>query len=79
MRKVLWGLAAAIPLTIVAVVAVAYLAISWSRSAETVCREQAPGPATGWSQAWSWREFAYECTYEAPGRPKRRVGFRDAF
>ena len=66
-------------LSIVAVLAVAFVRPTWNHRAHDICREQAPRSASGYSINWEWTEFAYVCNYRAPGEQTRRVGVTEAF
>ena len=68
-----------IALSIVAVVAVAFVGPTWNHRADDICREQAPPSSSGYSISWEWTEFAYVCDYRAPGELTRRVGITEAF
>jgi len=69
-----------IALSILAVAAVAFVRPSWNDRADDVCRQQAPGSASGYSINWEWTEFAYVCDYRVPGEhTTRRVGLTEAF
>jgi len=70
--------------TVTAFVAAAFfVGIDWSHRAANTCNEEAQKPrgadARGYSIRWEWSEFAYVCTYDAPGNPERRVGVTEAF
>jgi hypothetical protein len=64
--------------------AVLFIDTEWNHRAAYTCNEEAQKPrgaadATGYSIQWDWTEFAYVCSYHAPGDPTKRVGFTDAF
>jgi hypothetical protein len=65
--------------SIVALLAVGLISVTWNQRAEDICREQAPRTAGGYSVTWEWDDFAYVCDYRAPAEPTRRVGITDAF
>lgn len=65
--------------SIVALVAVGFIGLTWNDRADDICREQAPRTASAYSITWEWDEFAYVCDYRAPAEPSRRVGIVDAF
>jgi hypothetical protein len=77
-RLVRWALVI-VSSSIVALVAVGLVGVSWNQRAEDICLEQAPRTAGGYSVTWEWAEFAYVCDYRAPAEPSRRVGIVDAF
>jgi hypothetical protein len=66
------------------VAAALFIGSEWNHRAANTCNEEAQKPrgaavARGYSIQWEWTEFAYVCTYDAPGDPKMRVGFTEAF
>jgi hypothetical protein len=65
--------------SIVALVAVISVSVTWNDRADDICREQAPRTASDYSSTWDWAEFAYVCDYGAPDEDPRRVGIIDAF
>lgn len=65
--------------SIVALVTVGLVGVTWNQRADDICREQAPGTASDYSVNWKLDEFAYVCDYSAPGERSRRVGIVDAF
>jgi hypothetical protein len=71
--------------TVTALAAAAFfMGIEWNHRAANTCNEEAQKPhgadARGYSIEWQWSEFAYVCSYDAPGvDPKRRMGFSEAF
>ena len=70
--------------TVTALVAAVFVGGEWNHRAANTCNAEAQKPpgadaARGYSIQWEWAEFAYVCTYEAPGDPKKRVGFTEAF
>jgi hypothetical protein len=65
--------------SIVALVAVIAVSLSWNDRADDICREQAPPTASDYSSSWDWAELAYVCDYRAPRENPRRVGIIDAF
>ena len=65
--------------SIVALVAVGLVGLTWNDRADDICREQAPPTASGYSITWEWSELAYVCDYHTPDRQTKRVGIIDAF
>jgi|Tabmets5t2r1_1033131.scaffolds.fasta_scaffold359676_1 hypothetical protein len=68
----------------VSVAAVVFIDLAWNHRAANTCNEEAEKPrgaarASGYSIRWEWTEFAHVCSYDAPGDPRKRVGFTDAF
>jgi hypothetical protein len=66
------------------VAAVVFIDLAWNHRAANSCNQEAERPrgttsADGYSIQWEWAEFAYVCSYHAPGDPRKRVGFTDAF
>lgn len=74
----MWWSLVVLSSTVVALVAVGVISLTWSDRADDICREQAR-TASGYSVTWDWAEFAYVCDYRAPAEPSRRVGIVDAF
>jgi hypothetical protein len=77
-------LTVAVVSTTAALVAVSVIDLEWNHRAANTCNEEAQKPpggasASGYSIQWEWTEFAYVCSYDAPGDPTKRVGFTDAF
>jgi hypothetical protein len=65
-------------------VAVVFIDLAWNHRAANSCNEEAEKPrgatrASGYSIQWEWTEFAYVCSYDGPGDPRKRVGLTDAF
>jgi hypothetical protein len=77
-RLVRWSLVVASS-SILVLGAVGLIGVTWNQRAEDICREEAPGTASGDSVAWKWDDFAYVCDYRSPGEEPRRVGITDAF
>jgi hypothetical protein len=73
-----WSLAV-LSSTVVALLAVGLIGVTWNNRADAVCREQAPRTANGYSVTWEWSEFAYVCDYRTPNKQTKRVGIVDAF
>ena len=65
--------------SIVVLVAVGLIGVTWNERAGDICREEAPRTASGYTVNWEWDEFAYVCDYRAPAAQSRRVGVTDAF
>jgi hypothetical protein len=66
------------------ITAVVFIDLKWNHRAAYICNEEAAKPpgvssASGYSIQWDWTEFAYVCSYHAPGDPTKRVGFTDVF
>jgi hypothetical protein len=83
MRRVLLFLAVLVS-TSAGVVAGFFIDSAWNHRAAVICTQESekpPGAATasGYSIEWEWSEFAYVCSYRAPGSPRKRVGFTEAF
>lgn len=77
-RLVRWSVVL-VPSTLVALVVVGLIGVTWNDRADDVCREQAPRTATGYFVTWEWSEAAYVCDYRTPDRQTKRVGIIDAF
>jgi hypothetical protein len=82
-RRLGWLLAIFV-LTVGALVAGTVIDLAWNHRAADICNQEAEKPAgattaSGYSIQWEWTEFAYVCTYHAPGQPRKRVGFTHAF
>lgn len=73
-----WSLVV-LSLSIVSLVAVGFISLTWNKRADDICRKQAPRSSSGYSITWEWAEFAYVCDYRAPGERTRRVGITEAF
>ena len=70
--------------TSAAVVVGFFIDTAWNHRAAIICTQESekpPGAATasGYSIESEWSEFAYICSYRAPGSPRKRVGFTEAF
>lgn len=72
-----WSLVV-LSLSIVSLVAVGFISLTWNKRADDICRKQAPRSSSGYSITWEWAEFAYVCDYR-PGERTRRVGITEAF
>lgn len=67
-------------LAVVATIAVVIaIGVAWNERAETLCREDAPPGASGYTVRWELGELAYVCDYRMPTREPRRIGIVDAF
>jgi hypothetical protein len=65
--------------SVVALVVMISVSLTWNDRADEICRDQAPRTASDYSSTWEWAELAYVCDYRAPGENPRRVGIIDAF
>jgi hypothetical protein len=75
MRRIaFWSLSLSVVLAAAALVGVA-----WNQRANDLCREDAPGPASGYTVGWEWSELGYVCTYRTPSAQPKRIGIIDAF
>jgi hypothetical protein len=74
-----------VTLVLIAVMVPAFLVLGeWSRRAADMCgfpeyKPASAATASGWSIDWDMSEFAYVCEYDAPGRPRKRMGFTEVF
>ena len=66
-------------LSIIALVTVVLIGVTWNDRADHICRRQAPSTASGYSITWEWSEFAYVCDYRTPDKQAKRVGIIEAF
>jgi hypothetical protein len=83
MRRVLLFLAVLVS-TSAGVVAGFFIDSAWNHRAAVICTQESekpPGAATasGYSIEWEWSEFAYICSYRAPGVPENVSASRKRF
>ena len=79
MRRLVRSSLVVLSSSIVAVVVVISVSLTWNDRADDICNEQAPRTASDYSSTWDWAEFAYVCDYGAPRENPRRVGIIEAF
>jgi hypothetical protein len=79
MRRTVRRSLVVLSLSVVALVAVISVSVTWNDRADDICREHAPRTTSDYSSTWDWAELAYVCDYRAPDENPRRVGIIDAF
>jgi hypothetical protein len=79
MRKLMRGTTVILALSVALAAVAGVVGVEWKDRADEICREEMPLTADGYSIAWDWGEFAYECDYRGRSARPKRIGVIDAF